>query len=1242
MTVSSDEVSRVVCLGRDTTAKSLRETLGAVFGIAPIGRSRMVLSDPESGAVVPMDRSVTAFSRLELTLGPVPPRDDNDMEDDDRADEEQGLHHRLLVVSETINADLDWVEALQAIAESTARVVDAAESAIYLVDQESGARLVRVAALPVPAEVQQTSQRSLVVESMPLDSTTLVGEAAVSREMVQEADDTAIAVPVFDRNSLVIAVLLVVARDGTRFSFDDRRALVFTATQAGGVLHRLQLCALSEGAVKRQEAAVERQKRILKVTKALAAAGRLQDVIGLIKAIAHDELRAERVSVFLVHHDTQELEIALSADAKGVRIPMSKGVAGDVARSGKPVNIVDAQADERFDASTDSQTGFRTRSVLCCPIIDAAGRVVGVVQALNKTFGGRRSTVSSTTPRVVTKRVSDFDGEDRVDDETNEDDDVFDGSGTAAAMIDVPDEATSEGLLSTLSGASAALSSHSLLAFDEDDQEMLQMLCTFAGVTMAKAEQLEDAKRAATLNRSLLDVVRAVVQETDFSKTLLVILRSLASILDADRVALLLVDEAEAEFTVCRLNEAGVGVETSLRLGLRPDKSVEGKVARSGRLINVRDVSRDEDFSRELDLKTRYVTHHMICAPLNLGARVEGGARHVVIALNKHESEYSLARAAKQQDATVPQARGFVAFSDRDETTLKAWTDEIEHATRFKKIEVEVKHLLLNSSSVRRDPSESVLASMYKTKARVERAASPRASDVSIASVVTSPAPRPLVSAVAAMTTTPPTPPPAAMRSSSAPPLPSTSSSSVTLAAAVGSVTDRTVAPVASRPELRREPSDQFSDSRLATRAAETLRKLDWRVVDFLAQKKDTLREWTEAVLYSDLTLLRRCKVNTAKLASFVQAVCDNYRETNAFHNFAHAFAVMHTAWCMLNTEVSGRLLESTERLAVLLAALCHDLGHPGNTNSLELNVLSSLAITYSDDAVLEKHHCYLTLQLLYRDASCNILGDLKPDSPELQDIRKTIVHCIMSTDMRHHVEHVAELERRVDSRRTKSSQAARDDMSIERGLKTPPRSRRASLLTAGFNVDPAASVAASSAATTSMSASSVVSHRRSTSSSGAYVFDPPRPFVRGGLDAESQFASESPAVDAFDPEDDAGILLLCGSIVHAADLSSQTLPFDLATPWGRAISREFLAQADVERSLGLKESVPIWRDDRSFYAGQSFFCRQLVLPLWKAVGGFMPEIAPRIANIEANRRRYDEIVTGLARAADAAAQSSA
>jgi len=63
---------------------------------------------------------------------------------------------------------------------------------------------------------------------------------------------------------------------------------------------------------------------------------------------------------------------------------MDRGIAGHVARSGRSLRVDDAYAHPLFNPDVDRQTGYRTRTILCVPIQDRAGRVFAVAQLLNK------------------------------------------------------------------------------------------------------------------------------------------------------------------------------------------------------------------------------------------------------------------------------------------------------------------------------------------------------------------------------------------------------------------------------------------------------------------------------------------------------------------------------------------------------------------------------------------------------------------------------------------------------------------------------------------------------------------------------------------------------------------------------------------------------------------------------------------------------------------------------------------
>ena len=97
-------------------------------------------------------------------------------------------------------------------------------------------------------------------------------------------------------------------------------------------------------------------------------------------------LSAERCSLFLIDHVKKEL-VARFADVKQeVRIPISVGIAGQVATTGETLNIPDAYSHPKFNPAVDRKTGFQTRNILCVPV-RGKDELVGVMQLVNKVGG---------------------------------------------------------------------------------------------------------------------------------------------------------------------------------------------------------------------------------------------------------------------------------------------------------------------------------------------------------------------------------------------------------------------------------------------------------------------------------------------------------------------------------------------------------------------------------------------------------------------------------------------------------------------------------------------------------------------------------------------------------------------------------------------------------------------------------------------------------------------------------------
>jgi sigma-B regulation protein RsbU (phosphoserine phosphatase) len=134
---------------------------------------------------------------------------------------------------------------------------------------------------------------------------------------------------------------------------------------------------------------VERLRTIVEASKLINSSIEADTLFHSILEVAKQELGVERGTLYFVDEVKGEIwsKIADGMQVTEIRLPIGKGLAGNVARDGEPVIIYDAYSDDRFDPSQDQRTGFRTRSMLCVPIRNRQQRIVGVLQLLNKKNG---------------------------------------------------------------------------------------------------------------------------------------------------------------------------------------------------------------------------------------------------------------------------------------------------------------------------------------------------------------------------------------------------------------------------------------------------------------------------------------------------------------------------------------------------------------------------------------------------------------------------------------------------------------------------------------------------------------------------------------------------------------------------------------------------------------------------------------------------------------------------------------
>jgi len=145
---------------------------------------------------------------------------------------------------------------------------------------------------------------------------------------------------------------------------------------------------------------------------------------------------------------------------------------------------------------------------------------------------------------------------------------------------------------------------------------------------------------------------------------------------------------------------------------------------------------------------------------------------------------------------------------------------------------------------------------------------------------------------------------------------------------------------------------------------------------------------------------------------AFVEAVKPEYLDV-PYHCFAHACDVLHTVFRLMSLAASRLWLTPAEQYALLVSALCHDMGHFGKTNPFLVETGHELAIRYNDKSPLENMHCAKLFQIC-QDPSQNAFG--KASKELYKEARKVAVAAILHTDNANHFAMVKDLSQVYES----------------------------------------------------------------------------------------------------------------------------------------------------------------------------------------------------------------------------------
>jgi adenylate cyclase len=313
----------------------------------------------------------------------------------------------LLDVARRVSGTETLDEILEELVEMTSRALGCDRSSFFLHDVGTGELYSRVAQGIRRREIRMLSNDGIIGAAFQTGNSIIVDDAYADPRFNPTIDQetgyvtkTILCVPLRTAKGDVIGVAQALNKADGRFTEREQALLEGIVAQALPALRSSQ-------AVERMHKARAQELAFLDIVADITSQIDLDQLLQRVMTEATRMLGAERSTLFLHDDKTGELfsRVAMGPKIGEIRFPDHAGIAGNVFTTGKTVNIPHAYADLRFNTSFDKQTGFFTRSILCTPLINKHGVIIGVTQALNKS-GGPFSAEDESRLKAFTAQVA--------------------------------------------------------------------------------------------------------------------------------------------------------------------------------------------------------------------------------------------------------------------------------------------------------------------------------------------------------------------------------------------------------------------------------------------------------------------------------------------------------------------------------------------------------------------------------------------------------------------------------------------------------------------------------------------------------------------------------------------------------------------------------------------------------------------------------------------------------------------
>ncbi len=295
----------------------------------------------------------------------------------------------IMDISTQLNETLSLDLLLQKTMDLSKTAVGAERGTVFVYDRNRGELFSKIQERGYFGEIRIPYNTGIAGTVFTTGQPVIIPDAYADPRFNQEVDRETgfttrniLCAPIKSRHNDIIGVTQLLNKTNGPFDQNDLDFLQAISAQTAAALQNAQI-------FEEVRKVGEDESMLLEITAAISSELQLKPLLQKIMETVTSILNADRSTLFIYDDKNNELwsHVAQGLESKEIRIPTNKGIAGHAFTHNETINILDAHTDPRFNPEIDRKTGYHTKSILCMPVTNKRGQVIGVVQVLNKRGG---------------------------------------------------------------------------------------------------------------------------------------------------------------------------------------------------------------------------------------------------------------------------------------------------------------------------------------------------------------------------------------------------------------------------------------------------------------------------------------------------------------------------------------------------------------------------------------------------------------------------------------------------------------------------------------------------------------------------------------------------------------------------------------------------------------------------------------------------------------------------------------